>query len=76
MSKLIGPNKYPCFRYPGGCPNRSPGCRSKCIEMLCAELEADERKKTARRNRRAACDVKEAEIHGCLRMTKKKPKER
>lgn len=75
MSKLVGPNKYPCFKYPGGCPNRSPGCQSKCIEMLCAELEISERKKTARKNRTNESSATGAELRRYSRMTRRKLKE-
>lgn len=76
MSKPVGPNKYPCFKYPGGCPNRSPGCQSKCIEMLCAELEISERKKTAKNNRDNENNATGVVVRRYSRMTRRKLKER
>lgn len=69
-------DKYPCFNYPGGCPNRSPGCQSKCIEMLCAELAADDRKRTDRRNRLNDNAATGVAIEGHARTSRKKLRER
>ena len=76
MSKIRGRVKYPCFKYPGGCPNRSPGCQSKCVEMLCAELEADERRKTQRRAREEEQRAVEIEVRRYARIGRYKPKQR
>lgn len=69
-------DNYPCFNYPGGCPNRSPGCQSKCIEMLCTEPAADERKRTDRRNRLNDGAATGVEIARHARIGRKKLHER
>ena len=32
-------DRYPCADQPGGiCPKREPGCQSRCMDMLAAQL--------------------------------------
>lgn len=68
-------DKYPCSKHPGGCPNRAPGCQSRCIEMLCAELEADERKKIDKRNRLKESELNYIAVRSSKRMRHKKARE-
>lgn len=67
---------YPCADYPDGkCPNREPGCQSKCLKMLAAQLVADQRKRVERANKAHDIDVQGVDVNRYNRQNRKRSRQ-
>ena len=70
-------NRWPCTQYPGGvCPDRVPGCQSKCIKMLVAQLERDAERREIQKRKASEREGDAARIVLASKRNRKKPRER
>lgn len=66
---------WPCREDGKDCDARQPGCQSKCLKMLTAQLCAEERRKTEKASRRTERDAVGTLIDDSIRRQRRKKKQ-
>lgn len=67
---------WPCREDGKDCEARQPGCQSKCLKMLTAQLVADKERKAEETAKRKMNDVVGMLTEDAIRRQRKKPKQK